>query len=160
MTILIQGMNAVRDKRGMTLVEVLIAMVVLLLVSLAMMQTALVSIDSNMINVLRDEAIGIAEMRMNEARNLAFTSTTDNLLDDGTDSNLTSTICPATFVTSFGTTGLRVTRNLRNISNFSFCTNRDVSTLGADNKQVTITVGWKWKENPYTHSISSIVRRQ
>ncbi len=36
------------------------------------MQTALVSIDSNMINVLRDEAVSIAEMRMNELRNRPF----------------------------------------------------------------------------------------
>ncbi len=47
----------------------MIALVVLLVVSLALMQTALVSIDANMTNILRDEAVGIAEMRMNEARN-------------------------------------------------------------------------------------------
>src|SRR3990172_4640679 len=60
---------------GFTLVEVMIALVVLLFVSLAMMQTALVSIDSNMINVLRDEAVRIAEERMSELRNVPF----DNL---------------------------------------------------------------------------------
>lgn len=48
------------NKEGMTLVEVLIAMVVLLLVSLALMQTALVSIDANMRNVLRDESVSVA----------------------------------------------------------------------------------------------------
>ena len=57
---------------GFTLVEVLISMVVLLLVSLALMQTALVSIDSNMMNILRDEAVGIAEEEMNEARGVSF----------------------------------------------------------------------------------------
>ncbi|MEK6691226.1 MAG: type II secretion system protein [Nitrospirota bacterium] len=46
--------------QGLTLVEVLIAMVILLLVSLALMQTALVSIDANMRNVLRDEAVSVA----------------------------------------------------------------------------------------------------
>lgn len=51
---------AMPNKEGMTLVEVLIAMVVLLLVSLALMQTALVSIDANMRNVLRDEAVSVA----------------------------------------------------------------------------------------------------
>ena len=142
------------NKKGMTLVEVLIAMVVLLLVSLAMMQTALVSIDSNMINVLRAEAVSIAEERMNEARNLAFNQTTDNLVSDTT--SLSGADCPS----GFSATGVLVERNLRNISGFDFCTNRAVTTLNTDNKQVTITVGWKWKENPYTHSISSIVRRQ
>ena len=54
------------DKKGLTLVEVMIALLVLLVVSLALMQTALVSINANMTNVLRDEAVNIAEMRMNE----------------------------------------------------------------------------------------------
>jgi Tfp pilus assembly protein PilV len=149
-----------RGVRGLTLVEVLIAMVVVLVVFLALMQTALVGIDSNMRNILRDEAVGIAEMRINEAKNLPFTQTVDSLVGDGTDSSLTATICPANFVTNFGTTGLRVSRNLRNISNFDFCTNRTVNTLNADNKQVVITIGWKWKGEGYTHSVSTIVRKQ
>jgi prepilin-type N-terminal cleavage/methylation domain-containing protein len=155
-------MNVVRDKKGLTLVEVMIALVIFLVVFLALMQTALVSISSNMINVLRDEAVSIAEMRMNEARALPFTQTVDSLVDDGTDSSLTATICPANFVTNFGTTGLRVPRNLRNISNFDFCTNRTavLNSTNTDVKQVTITVGWKWKEEDYTHSISTILRRQ
>jgi prepilin-type N-terminal cleavage/methylation domain-containing protein len=153
--------RVLKNKKGFTLVEVLIAMVVFLLVSLAMMQTALVGIDSNMINVLREEAIKIAEQRMNEARNLPFNNqNVDQLIGDSTDPNLNATICPADFVTKFGTTGLRMQRNLRNISNFDFCTNRDINTLNINNKQVSITVGWKWKGNDYTHSITTIVRRQ
>lgn len=121
---------------GFTLVEVLISLVVLLLVSLALMQTALVSIDANMINVLRDEAVGIAEMRMDETRNTAFGSLTA------------------------GTTTTPVPRNIRNITNFPYSVERTIANLGTDNKQITITVTWTWKENPYTHRIMSIVRRQ
>jgi type II secretory pathway pseudopilin PulG len=154
---------------GLTLIEVLIALVVFLLISIALMQTALVVIDSNMINVLRDEAVNIAEMRMNDARNLGFTETVNNLDDDGVDASLTAAVCPAEFVADFGTTGLLVTRNFRNITGFSFCTNRTVTELGGDgslatndaeNRQVTITVGWIWKGQDYTHTISTIVRRQ
>lgn len=144
--------HASRSENGVTLVEMMIALVVLLLVTLAMMQTALVSIDANMTNVLRDEAVGIAEMRMNEARNLAYTSTTDNLSSDaGTLSG-----CP----TGFPSTGVSVTRNLRNITDFNFCTNRTVTTLSTETKEIDITVGWIWKGNPYTHTISTILRRQ
>ncbi len=50
----------------------MIAFVVLLFVFLALMQTALVSIDSNMRNVLRDEAVRVAEERMNAHRNVPF----------------------------------------------------------------------------------------
>lgn len=120
---------------GFTLVEVLISLVVLLLVSLALMQTALVGIDSNMINVLRDEAVNIAEMRMNETRNIAFGSLTA------------------------GTTTTTVPRNIRNITNFQYSVTRTIAALGTDNRQITITVTWNWKENPYTHRITSIVRR-
>jgi len=129
------------NKKGMTLVEVLIALVVLLLVSLAMMQTALVSIDSNMVNVLRDEAVSIAEMGMNEARNTSFSSL------------------------SPGTSSTNVLRNFRNIQNFQFSVVRTVTDLNVDNKQVNIAVTWDWKEktvvngNPYTHTISTIVKR-
>jgi len=130
------------NKKGLTLVEVLIAFVVLLFVSLAMMQTALVSIDSNMINVLRDEAVSIAEMGMREARNTSFSS-----LSAGT-------LSPPP-----------VLRNLRNIQNFPYTVTRTVTDLDPDNKQVVITVTWDWKEktvgsgNAYTHTITSIVRR-
>ena len=48
------SMQAGMTEAGFTLVEVMIALVVLLLVFLALMQTALVSIDSNMKNNLRD----------------------------------------------------------------------------------------------------------
>ena len=129
------GQIVLLNKKGLTLVEVLIALVVLLFVSLAMLQTALVSIDSNMRNVLRDEAVSIAEMEMNEARNSAFDSLTGTL------------------------TGT-VQRNIRNISNFTFNITRTITDLTTDNKQVDISVAWTWKGNPYTHTIISIVRRQ
>jgi type IV pilus assembly protein PilV len=114
----------------------MIALVVLLLVSLALMQTALVSIDSNMTNILRDEAVSIAEMRMNEARNTPF----DSLVSDGAD--------------------IPITRNVRNITGgFPYTTRMTVNNLNTDNRQVDITVGWIWKGENYTHSITTIVRR-
>jgi len=128
-------------KKGFTLVEVLIALVITLVLFLALMQTALLSIDSNMTNVLRDEAVGIAEGSMNEARNTAFDSLTAGAL-----------LPP-------------VTRNMRNIPAFRYEVTRTITNLGTDNKQVAITVTWEWKEktvangNPYTHAISTIVRR-
>ncbi len=126
------------NKKGVSLVEVMIALVILLLVFLALMQTALVSIDANMTNVLRDEAVNIAEMRMDEARNTAF----DSLTIGGP------------------TAQPQVLRNIRNIANFQYNVTRTIAGAGADNRQVTIAVTWNWKENPYTHSITSIVRRQ
>jgi type IV pilus assembly protein PilV len=123
------------DKKGMTLVEVMIALVVLLVVSLALMQTALVSIDANMTNILRDEAVSIAEMRMNQARNIPF----DTLVSDGAD--------------------IPIARNVRNIAGFTYTTRMTVNNLNVDNRQIDIAVGWVWKGQNYTHNITTIVRR-
>ncbi len=129
-------MSVKLNKKGLTLVEVMIALVVLLIVSLALMQTALVSIDANMTNVLRDEAVNIAEMRMNEARNIPF----DTLVSDAAD--------------------IPVARNIRNVTGFTYTTRMTVTNLGIDDRQVNIAVGWIWKGENYTHNITTIVRRQ
>jgi prepilin-type N-terminal cleavage/methylation domain-containing protein len=134
-------MNVSQNNKGLTLIEVLIAMVVFLLVSLAMMQTALVGIDSNMINVLREEAVKIAEESMIDVRNMPF----DSLVE--------------------GTTTLpTVSRNLRNTMR-PFTVTRAVTDHGDNNKEINILVAWEWKDqtvahgNPYTHSITTILRR-
>jgi len=157
------------NKKGLTLVEVLIAMVVLLLVSLAMLQTALVSIDSNMRNVLRDEAVNIAEMRMNEARNILFDSFPSSGTNiEPTGPNLyTSYGGPATLAAcgnppiSDSTYPVQINRSVRSIVAFPFGTRLTVnSTLGSDDRQITILVRWVYRNECYTHSISTIVRRQ
>lgn len=141
---------ALLNKRGLSLVEVMIALIIVLLVFLALMQTALVSIESNTVNILRDEAVSIAEMTMNELRNRPFD---DFNLDGAPDSD------PLTFPAE------TINRSIKNISNFPFNTETIIDTLNADNKQITITVTWEWKDktvangNPYTHSITTIRRR-
>jgi type II secretory pathway pseudopilin PulG len=144
----------------MTLVEVLVALLISLMVFLALMQTALVSIDSNMRNVLRDEAVKVAEMRMNIVRSSLYGAVTS---DAGSLASCSSD-CP----TGFSGTGVCASKDVRNIPNFNFCSNvtcielggdGDCSTDDAENKQVNITVGWKWKDEDYTHRISTVKRR-
>lgn len=144
---------------GFTLVEVMIALVVLLLVFLALMQTALVSIDANMKNNLRDEAANIAAMRMEQARNLKFTLSTDNLASDATAFTAGELPnCSATLAALIN--GVVVQRNIRNIT-ANFCTNRTVTVIESNNtKRVIIRVGWKWRDEDYNHNISTIVRIQ
>jgi len=132
-----------KDKKGLTLIEVMISLVVLLLVFLALLQTALVSIESNMTNVLRDEAVNIAEEQMNIARNTPF-----NNLAGTTD------VSPPA-------------RSIRNIVAFTYTVTRTVTELKANNiKRVDINVAWDWKDrtaannDPYTHTISAILRNQ
>jgi Tfp pilus assembly protein PilV len=147
-----------RSNTGLTLVEVIIALVIALLVFLALMQTALVGIEVNMRNVLRDEAVNIAEMRLEAMRNLPFTSIAS---DTG---SLSAYDCP----TGFSSTGVPVERNIKNITGFDFCTSMvctefggdgNCATSDTDNKQVAVSVGWKWKGENYTHSVTTVRKR-
>ena len=129
------------NKTGFTLVEVMIALVISLVIGLALMQTAIVGIDSNMINVLRDEAVNIAERKVSDARNVPF----DSIVPD------TSTV---------------VTSSMRNIISYPYTVTQTViQPTGSDVKVVTIEVKWDWKDktvangNAYTHTITTVVRK-
>ncbi|NWF98794.1 MAG: prepilin-type N-terminal cleavage/methylation domain-containing protein [Nitrospirae bacterium] len=145
------------NNNGFSLVEVLVASVIVLLVFFALMQTALIAIESNMLNELRNEAIYIAQLRMNNVRDMTYTS----IVSDS--ASLSSCDCPSGFYSS----GECISRNVRSLS-YNYCTNLSCTELSgdgncatndADNKQITITVGWKWKGNNYTHVISTIRNR-
>jgi Tfp pilus assembly protein PilV len=152
-------LNKINNK-GLTLVEVLIATVVTLVLFLALMQSALLSIELNTNNSLRDEAVRIAEERMRDARNLPDGAAFDGFNSDDADVELADADCPDEFVAEFGTNGRLMLRNIRNIA-IDFCTNMSVTTLTADGryKQVDATVEWEWKDEPFEHRISTIVRR-
>lgn len=158
---------------GMTLVEVLVALVILLLVTLAVLQTALVSIESNTNAALREEAIRIAEQRMNDARSLVYTSQNSPLITNASvnpcpppsqyvvqsgakdTSSLSASACPSAVFRADFPTGWGCNRNVGSVPNFSFCTNSTVTDYGSYAK-VTVTVGWQWKGNDYRHGVSTI----
>lgn len=146
------------NKNGFTLVEVLVALVIALIVFLALMQTALIGIDSNMRNILRDEAVRIAEMRISGARNVPFT----DLVSDSTP--IPDCNCPD----GFSSSGECLSRDFRKLQNFNFCTNvvcqeldgdGNCATNDSDNKQINVTIGWKWKGEDFIHTITTIRRR-
>jgi len=137
-------MPATLNKQGLTLVEVMIAMVISLLVFFAVMQTALVGISANMRNVLRDEAVNIAEMRLQEARSVPFAS-------------LESYYPPP------------VKRNIRNVIQFEFTADRVVDEIDGDQntatddgdiRRVRVDVTWQWKGQTFTHTATTIRKRE
>lgn len=129
------------NKKGVSLVEVMIALVILLLVFMALMQTALVSIDANIRNLLRDEAVSIAEQRMTALKNRLYS---DAVLDD------TGGVEAADTVTS---------RNFRNFS-VDFTSKKTIDDLNTENKQITVIVRWSWKGDNYSHAIQTVMRMQ
>jgi hypothetical protein len=159
-----------RSNTGLTLVEVIVALVIALLVFLALMQTALIGIGVNMGNALRDEAVGISEMRLEAMRNIPYTSVvsdtgspSSNYDSNRTGCNSGCNDCPTGF-----STGWCWCRGVKNISEFKFCTSMvctefggdgNCATSDADNKQVAMRVGWKWKGENYTHSVTTVRKR-
>ena len=136
--------NATLNKRGLTLIEVLIAMVISLLVFFAVMQTALVGIDANMSNVLRDEAVSIAEIGLQEARSIPFAAL------ESKGPNL-------------------VEKNIRKVTNFQFTANRTVDEIDGDQntatddgeiRRVTVRVTWQWKGQDFTHTATTVRKRE
>jgi prepilin-type N-terminal cleavage/methylation domain-containing protein len=164
--------NARLDNKGFTLVEMVIALTLLLLVSMAMMQTALVGIGANMQTVLRDEAIRIAEARMNAARSLQFDDSGDQLLSDTDDTiadeGFQIAACeappvsdPNTYpVVMYGKFGnLRPDPTHPERSGIRFGTRRDVRPLDGDHKQVYILVRWEYKNICYSHQVDALIKR-
>ncbi len=143
------GRTVLHNKNGMTLIEVLIALLILMVVALAVMQTALVSINTNLQNSLRDEAVNVADLRMDELRSLA----TGTLFDgSGNPANNDLTI-----VNKY--TEPVIPRNIRAAS-INYQPYRTVSAIDADTKQVTMEVDWSFRGQKYMHSVTTIVRRQ
>jgi prepilin-type N-terminal cleavage/methylation domain-containing protein len=151
------------NNRGFTLVEMLVAMVIILVLLLSLVQAALLSIDGNMRNLLRDEGVRIAEQRMNgtlvDKGNNMFQGLRDtpfDLLSAGANPNW---ICTDK--------DKPVVRSLRNMSKeYSVCWR--IRTLSSEVLNLEVAVGWDYKNelpslNPtgteYQHTISSILRR-
>ena len=136
-------MNALLNKKGFTLIELMIAMSIILIMFLSLLATSLLSSTTNMQNIIRDEAIQIAEMKLIELGNIAF----DNLPGEaGVD----------TFAQNPD-----LQRTIRNF-NVDF-----ISTIAVTNhplvnplaRQINVTINWMYKGNAYTHAVSTIKRR-
>lgn len=163
------------NEKGVSLIEVMIALVVLLLVFVGLLQAALLSIDSNMRNIIRDEVVKIAAEKMEEARSMPFDnvitnpnvcSVSNNLCTVNNDCAAGETCVPPTAVTlascNPNTYTMRIDRNFRNIQKFfgSEITVSDLEPVAPINtKQIEIEVRWEYKNECYTHSITTLRRR-
>lgn len=147
-----------QNSKGVSLVEVMIALVVLLFVFMGLLQAALLGIDSNMRNILRDEAVNITAMSMEEARSMPFDSVVSETAP------ITGADCPGTF-----TVGQRLPRNLRNMTK-DFCVNLScwdlehskdcvVNDSTCNTKRINVRVIWNWKGEDYIHSATTARRR-
>ncbi len=131
-----------KNKKGVTLIEVLIALVVMLIVFLGLTQAAFLSINHNMRNALRDEAVSLTSDQLSMVKSRSFDNTV-----------------------SIATTPVR--RQFRNIKDpanpaldFPFNVTVNVVDLDADTKQIRITTEWAWQDSgTIRHEIITTRRR-
>ncbi len=126
------------NNKGFTLIEFLVALVILMVGMLGLLQSINLALNSNLENILRTEAVTLADDRMMSIRAKSFTAISTTTL------------------------GYNVPRDIRGIfKNYSVREAVSVVTttdLGAPrSKQIDIDVIWKIKAKRSTHSISSII---
>lgn len=124
--------NVIQDKRGFTLIEIMISFIVILITMLGLLNLTAQVTAVSVKNTIRDEGIKVAEEIMTQQRALPY----DNIVTN---------------------TPANITRNLRN---FSVTYSPTVSvTPYANAKTIDVTVRWQYRGTPYSHTISSFVRR-
>jgi len=120
-----------QKNRGFTLVEVLVAIAFLTISMLAVLHALGLSVEHNMKNIIMDEAVRIAEQKMNELRNTPVAS-----LASSTESP--------------------TLRTFRNVT-ISYNVNWIVQSLSANSRTIQVLVQWRWKNIDHQHSATSIV---
>jgi len=131
-----------KDNGGMTLIEVLVALAIVFIVFLGMSSAGLVVLDQNIRNSQRDEAVSVAEMEMQEARNIPF-----------------ATIANDNHIVYRQIRGLNVGYTVaRTVAN----PNGTTPATDPKNRRVTINVTWSRIVNnqtrTYNHTVLTFVR--
>ena len=123
------------NEQGFSLIEFLVATVILMVGMLGMLQAINVALDKNLESVYRNEATVLADDRMMLMRNRSFASIS------------TTSASPAKKL---------VRRDVRGIFN-NYSVQEIVNPTTALSKEIIINVSWRKKNKMYSNSISSVV---
>lgn len=127
--------TAKRRNSGFTLVEVMVAMLILFISMMAALWALTYSIEHNLETLMLDEAVKIGEQQMTALRSLKFSD----------------------LATSTAATEVKITRNFRNFG-VLYTVTWNVQNLSTDNSRaIQVLVSWTHKGRKHEHSISTIV---
>jgi len=121
-----------RNNKGFTLTEVLVAITILTIGMLGALEGLLLYTQYNLNNLCRDESIKIAEQKMNELRNISYTSLTSG--------------------------SATVTRKIKNFER-TFNVEWSVAAMSGNSSSVEVSVSWKITNKVWNHSVRSIINR-
>lgn len=129
------------NSNAFTLVEVLVAMVILMVGLLALLQTINLAIVTNTQNEMRTQATAIAEERMAQRKSLPFDSISTGVQR--------SDNVPVSMRSSF-------------VNYSAFYRGEDIPSLPGNPvtaKRLNVGVRWHFKGNSYEHVVTTIVTR-
>ena len=125
--------TASRDEQGFTLIEVLVAMLVMLIGLLGSLIGVIAAVEYNLGNVLRNEAVRIVQQDLEDVRNASFAS-----------------------VVTTGPTAVQ--RQVRK-GQQTFQLTRTVQTPTANLKVIIDTATWTYKDRNRSYSVQTVIRQ-
>ncbi len=120
------------NRKGFTLIEVLVALVVLSVTMLGILEAMAMAMQQNLEIYCRDESVRIAEQDMNEVRNTSFAG--------------------------IGNLQYNVSRTYKQYQR-TFRVARTVVALSGNSYSVQLQVSWTINGKDHTHNVTSIVSR-
>jgi len=123
------------SNRGFTLIEMMVAMAIILLALLGLVQAAFLSIDINLQNLIRDEAVRLAEEQMNMLKSLPIS---DTAYPSGLGATNNQALPPVT--RNFGTFP----------ANYAVYLTINNLTTDHSRKSIQVYVGWNFKSQSPT----------
>jgi len=149
-------MSAKMNNTGVTLVEVMVSMVILLVVFMGLIQASLLSINHNLRNAIRDEAVRVAAESMSRLR--SFNYACGELNPTGGFLQLINGSYTGAYSNCGRTADLSAdqllamnfpTRNFRNLSR-TYRVAKDVQLIDANNKRLIVRVRWLYPDDDPT----------
>jgi len=133
------------NDKGFTLIEFLVATIIITVGLLALLQAVNLSFAHNLTNIFRNQAVMLADERMALEKTKPFDCISTN------SNNL-----PKTGNYSFTSVSLNV-KNANAFKNYSITKINTGLTSNTTNVEIDVT--WQYKGTRYAHSISSLVSR-
>jgi type IV pilus assembly protein PilV len=123
------------NQSGFTLIEFCVAVLIMMVGLLGLLQAVNTATEHNLTNILRNEAISVADSQMVQAKASVVDTTSFAAL-----ANITT----------------QMSTKIRSGSK-SYAVTRTVTSASTNSKEVLVTVSWQHKGKTFRHMISSLV---